>query len=159
MKYLYIFLLACGFLACDSDCNSDIEIGTITPERTIFSVPDSIFNFIYKVEPGENLLFTFTHHFPECINIDDDEAGQEITFEVPHQLISFDFEGIEMAQLNAFYREIGAWAHPDWHSKIMSGRINGEKMSESEWNVNLSILVQPRFEDERRVEYNGRFSI
>ena len=158
----YIFLL--GLLACSTDDGNidDLFFSTIVPDRMITVGFDSIFertNFV--TEAGTNLVFTYTHQYPQSTMIEDDELGEQLTFEIDSEVDSFEYTDEELRQAKCHYNKIGAWVNSSFQYEVTEGTLTGQKVSENAWDCTFSVLAHPgRIDGEMDniIEFSGRFS-
>lgn len=142
MKKLF-FLLLLGIIACTDkeNCSPEGFFSTITADLKI----EKIFNTelqknVYGIINGDQLVFVYTHTGAQCDDILDDEWGERLLFEIDPGISEFDLTDDEILTTNCFYSEFGAWVSHE-QIEVNKGRIQGVKISETQWNVNISVEV------------------
>ena len=136
-----------GIIACDQNelegnCTQEgFLLSTITTDQKI----EKVFNTelqknVFSITNGNQLLLTYTHVGAQCDDIIDDEWGEQLFFEIDSEITAFDLNDDEILTTNCFYREFGAWVSHE-QIEVNKGRIDGVKISETQWDINVSVEV------------------
>ncbi len=147
MRYLFGCLLLSMTLltiACDPDnCDAEMKSYTVQADKSIQIAIDTLSLVAnYQVSDGENLVFQYHHVRAQCDNIADDEWAETLSFEVDKNAETFMFEDADLNLANCFVRESGAWVNGS-SNPIMKGMITGTKKNNNDWDVEISIVVDP----------------
>ena len=113
----------------------------------------------HNIINGENRLFEYNHSGAQCDDIYDDEWAENLTFRINNETTNFEFTNGEIITTNCFYQETGAWVLHNPY-QINDGTIKGEKISESEWKIIVSVITTPLFinEQPKSIEFTEIFS-
>ena len=165
MSKLFLFgvFIVIGMISCNKDDhNCDPE--TINAKWTLGGeiVVDYNTEFErneYSISNGENILFEYNHSGAQCDDIYDDEWGELLTFSINSETTNFEFTNDEIITTNCFYQAYGAWVRHNQY-QIKDGTIKGEKISESEWKIIVSVMTTPLFTNEqaKSIEFTEIFS-
>jgi hypothetical protein len=156
-KLLVAVLFIIGTISCkkDQNCHPASVSSTWTLGKDI--IVDSISE--YSIVDGENRLFEYNYSGAECENVMDDERGEKLTFIVHEVSSNFEYKNEEILETKCFYQEYGAWVR---HNKyqIKKGIIKGEKISDNEWKVKVSVITSVLFPDEqpKTIEFTKIYS-
>jgi hypothetical protein len=130
-----------------SDCFSP-ELGAVEEEQFFFNVQlgnlknDESGNLAYSIESGSNLVFIYRHIPQNLINVIDDEFEERILFQIDTDFESFMVETeSEFEDTNIVYGACGS-SFPNVSFQTITGKIEGERVSECEWDVELNLVVQ-----------------
>lgn len=96
-----------------------------------------------EVIKGENLVFEYYYEKKDKEMIADDEFTESLYFEIPTDLDSFLIDTEHLEEANAVYGIFCFCINAGFH-RMPSGCIKGEKISESEWLIEL--ILQKEFE-------------
>jgi len=149
MKHLYLFVLLITAVlgGCSEgryDCTPESITGHITEGKQIIVEYDTTYKRNnYFIKDGNNSVFEYKHAGAQCDNTADDELLKILAFEVDKNATQFRFEGNEITTSNGFYQQSGTWTSGNY--EIKSGQIEGKKISESKWQVTVSVLASPIF--------------
>lgn len=145
MKKLFLLFLL-GIIACDQNdidesCTPERFLSTITTDLKI----EKVFNTelqknVYDIINGDQLVFAYIHAGAECDDILDDEWGEQLLFEIDPGVSEFDLTDNEILTTNCFYNQFGAWVSHE-QIEVNKGRIQGVKISETQWDINVSVEV------------------
>jgi len=151
MKNLILtLLLVSGIVSCNSDdstnCNPEIITTNWSKNKAILVEynADSQRNK-YSITEGENDVFEYTLIGAECPDIYDDEWGEILTFEISEEANNFEYSDEGITHTKCFFRQFGAWVNRQY--EIKNGMIKGEKLSEDEWKITVSIITPPLVHD------------
>ncbi|WP_162346086.1 hypothetical protein [Pontibacter fetidus] len=155
-----MILVVTSLGACNDhdDCTPESVTTNFTEGREIVTVFNAASNSnIYKVENGNNTVFEYTNAKAQCDNAYDDEKVRKFTFEVNTEAVQFRFTDKEVKLTNCYFEDVGGWARGIY--EIESGLIEGVKISDGKWRVNVSVLTVPKFPDEKpeRIEFKEVF--
>ncbi len=130
-----------AFCACNNRCDSDVETYTFQADKAIEITSDttSMFDF-HTISNGDMIVFIYWHMAPDCRDIDDDEYGEELIFQIPKNLTEFQFTNDELVEAQCRYREFGAWAIP-YTAPITEGTLSGRKTSDESWEIEVSVQI------------------
>jgi len=134
---LFVILLS---LSCEkentSGCTDDFYAYEILPASKI----DTIRNqggLFYQINPGNNLVFRYTHAGPDCINMADEEYTEYLVFQVPSGATSFEFRDEQLKVAFSYFRRVCFCGMSS--PVISSGVIKGTKISATKWNVEINV--------------------
>jgi len=130
----YLVLSSCKKIS--GDCTKDIYTYEFYTNSKIDTIRTA-YNYYFHINPGNELVFKYTHTAPDCKSIADDEYLNRLVFKAPAGSTSFSYENNQLADAMCFFEEDGAWingAH-----KVKSGKISGTKRSDGKWNVQINI--------------------
>ena len=94
--------------------------------------------FRYEISEGNKRVFKMDHAGAQCDDTFDDEWGERIVFEVDQTVSSFRLEGSDLIEAQCYYNQWGAWVNSN-PLVITSGLIEGSKLDDNSWSINLSI--------------------
>lgn len=140
MRILLFVIICLSIISCsDDNCTPETYSSTWTSDKTIVITYDSVSQQNrYNVENGNNLVFEYNHSGAECIDIDDDEWGEKLIFEIPIGVNNFEYTDAEIINANCFYQEYGAWVSP-LHREITEGILKGEKLTDNIWQITANV--------------------
>jgi len=135
--FILLFLLSCkkGDL---SNCTKDTYAYEILPASKL----DTIVNqggFYYQINPGNNLVFRYTHTGPDCKNIADEEYSEILVFQVPSGLTSFEYKNDQLKNAFCFFNRVCFC--PLNTISVNTGSIKGTKTSSTKWNVEIDVEI------------------
>jgi len=90
---------------------------------------------------GNNLVFKHFYKAANKIYWADDEFEREVFFEIPNSPKDFIFENDMVKATNLHYRTkcFGCFGE---YVLVESGRMSGEKIDSSRWQINVDAIVQ-----------------
>lgn len=159
IQLFFSFLLLVFMLGCDKDENTGVNCiddnPRFVPEN--FSEPGSYTADFYPGneidlyeegeltsamwKPGNKTVFVATYrHDPEPMMIDD-EIHWEIWFEVDQDLEEFLISGDDLEKANAQFANL-CFCRPAGFFSVTSGCIKGEKISDTQWQVDINIVTR-----------------
>lgn len=157
-------LILLAVILCSISCSTDEDTPTGTPEsqeyfyqedKSISVVAEENFT-ITSVVDGENLVFTYAFIGAQEDFIADDEYSEFIRFEIDPSLESFSFANDDLEAITAYFR-ISCFC--DGHSyPITGGTINGTKISDASWDIDIDVTFEQFQETESRT-ISGRFTL
>lgn len=132
-----LFITSCNYYHCspenfmyelDENKNSFITYDSVSQQNS------------YLVEDGDGLFFRYSHSGLDCNNIQDDEWGEHINFEIPMNVDSFEYTDDELATANCVYREYGSWVD---HTvvRVTEGSISGERQADNSWEITVNVIA------------------
>lgn len=140
VRLTYIFLVSYLVLSSckkvTGDCTKDIYAYEFYTNSKIDTIRTAS-SFFFLINPGNELVFSYTHTSPDCKSIADDEYLNKLVFRAPAGSTGFSYENNQLADAMCFFGEDGAWvsgAH-----KITSGKIIGTKRSDEKWDIQINI--------------------
>ena len=72
-----------------------------------------------------------------------------------------DFELLngDLIDIKCFYQQYGAWVRLNQY-QIKDGSLKGKKISDNQWEINVSVLTTPLFADEqpKKIEFTSTFN-
>jgi hypothetical protein len=158
-----IFIII-GLISCNNDDDENCHPESVSSSWTLGKEIVVEYNSEYEsndynVTDGDNRLFEYNHSGAQCDDIADDEWGEKLTFVINQETTDFEFVNEDIVETKCFYQEYGAWVR---HNKyqIKDGTIKGEKISENEWKITVSVFTTPIFTDEqpKKIEFTETFS-
>ncbi len=160
LSYLAALLFCLFFLGCGDDCHDPETTFQFTDNSQLIRIDDTDLGlFEYEVSEGDKLVFRINHAEAQCDDILDDEWGERIVFEIDQEATSFRFDDSELIEAQCYYNQWGAWVNSS-PLLITSGSIDGTKLNESTWFINLSLnLSAQNALGSSMVEYEGTYEI
>jgi len=164
MKKLFLLLLL-GIIACDQNdlyenCTPEGFFSTVTTNQKI----EKVFNAelqrnVYNIINGDQLLFAYTLVGAQCDDIIDDEWGEQLLFKIDPGISAFDITDDEVLTTNCFYNQFGVWVSHE-QTEVNKGRIEGVKISENQWRVNVSVeVISPLSNTPKRIEFSRIYTV
>lgn len=163
MKFFIIIMLgafASVFTGCkDMDCHPAYIHASFTDTSQIEKSFNEEFQRNYfEIKPGNNIVFKLIMQKAQCDGIYDDEHCEFLYFEIDKLVEKFELSPENFLQAGCFYRESAAWHTPAF-MEISQGLITGEKISEKDWLIHISVTptsMYPEF-PHSSLEYKGVF--
>jgi hypothetical protein len=155
---IFIVMISCNKKGLD--CYEESKIGTFERNKMILTgiTPDTNIEY-FEIVTGNKIVFTLNHSGFQCDQVYDDEWGEQVVFQVDGNLNNFVMKDNELERNMCFYGQFGAWVN---HKKsiINAGLVEGEKIDEDEWSVNLNIkLSEPNKMGNQELEFHGIFKV
>jgi hypothetical protein len=145
IMYRISLIIICCFLifSCkkdlaQSDCTKDIY----THEYYINSKIDTIVNpagLFFQINPGNDLIFLYTHIGSDCKNIADEEYVDRLVFKVPAGSSSFNYENSQLTDLLCLFMRSSFWSNGA--SGITTGFVKGTKRTDGKWDVEINVDI------------------
>jgi hypothetical protein len=141
MRYsLYILFICFVFFSCKknspSDCTEDkyaYEFYSSSKIDTIIT-PVGIF---FQINPGNEIVFSYTHTGPDCKSIADEEYVDRLVFKVPAGSNSFNYENRQLEDLMCLFMRSAFWSNGA--SLVSLGYVKGTKISASKWDIEINV--------------------
>jgi len=136
------YILLAGYLAFFSckkisgECTKDIYTYEFYTNSKIDTIRTA-YNLYFRINPGNEFVFSYTHTGPDCKNIADDEYLDKLVFKAPAGSTDFSYENNQLADAICLFEQDGAWINGAHN--ITSGKINGAKRSDGKWDVQINI--------------------
>lgn len=158
LTYLAIILFCLGFSSCGDDCQDAETTFQFTANSQLVRMDNTDLGlFQYEISEGDKFVFRLSHAGAQCNDTFDDEWGERIVFEVDQEASSFRFVDSELIEAQCYYSQWGAWVNSS-PLLITSGSVEGTKLSESTWSINLSLnLSAQNALGSSLVEYEGTY--
>jgi hypothetical protein len=141
MRLVIIALCVILFsFSCKKENNSGCTDDTYAYEILPASKIDTITNqggFFYQFNPGNDLVFRYTHNGPDCINIADEEYSEILVLQVPSGLNSFVYMNDQLKNASCYFKRV-CFCPPNTVS-VSSGTIKGTKTSDTKWKVEIDV--------------------
>jgi hypothetical protein len=165
-KYMAICLLfLSGLFACkkesDENCHPELAHAVWVSEKEIIVNFDTEYQRNnYEIADGPHILFHYNHTGAQCDDRYDDEWGEILAFAVNKEVEYFEYKDEEILELQCFYQQYGAWVTHNAY-QVRDGIIKGRKISLNRWEIEVSVLTTPLFEDEqpRKIEFHEIFKM
>jgi len=93
----------------------------------------------YQINPGNNIVFNYTHTGPNCKNLADEEYVENLVFQIPAGTTNFIFQNNQITNAFCFFKKTcfcNNFALP-----VISGNIKGTKISTVKWKIEINIDV------------------
>ena len=116
---------------------------------------DTIGNLNYSVSEGSNMVFEYHHIGAQCADVNDDESGELILFQISGGPQAFSLKDDELTTVNCLFREYGAWVNRT--IQIESGDLTGEKINDNEWHVEAEFTIDSGSID--KIQFNEVFML
>ena len=136
---MFIFLI---FYSCKKDSSSDCTADKYTYEVFAASRIDTTTTdnrLFFQINPGNEIVFSYTHIGPDCKNIADEEYTDKIVFKVPAGSNSFFYQNSQLQGAMCMFIKYAFWTNGAY--KITSGFVKGTKVSSIKWDVEIDIDV------------------
>ena len=148
------------FSGCnDNECHTALVDASFTENSQIdVSYNQDFEGNYFEVIPGENIVFSLIIQKAQCNSRYDDESSEFLHFEIAYDAQNFELNSENFLQAGCFYRQSAAW-YTSAFMKINQGKISGEKISENEWHINISVTPTSRSAEtpHQPLEYEGIF--
>lgn len=107
--------------------------------------------------PGANTVFRMVSSTEGDPGIADDELTQVLVFELDDSLTSVSVEGVELKQLNMYYRALCYCVDTDY-KEIRNGCLQGEKQADGSWYFQGHLIAEYSFGEEE-LKFEARFGL
>ena len=161
---LICLLILSGFSSCDKKDDENCHPETVKANWTSGKEINVNYNPEYQrndfsIVKGENILFEYNHSGAQCDNIIDDEWGEKLTFIINRATTDFELLNGDLIDIKCFYQQYGAWVRLNQY-QIKDGSLKGKKISDNQWEINVSVLTTPLFADEqpKKIEFTSTFN-
>ena len=141
-KIIYTILLVLIFYSCKKTGNSDCTNDQYAYEFYSSSKIDTTSNHIglfFQINPGNDLVFSYTHTGPECKSIVDEEYVDKLVFKVPASTNSFLYENNQLADALCLFIKYAFWSNGAY--QLTSGYVRGTKISSTKWDIDINVDV------------------
>lgn len=95
-----------------------------------------------QVNPGTNIVFSYSLRGKSCPNRIDGPSAEHLTFEIPAGTANFDYSGAGIQGIECYY-QYGSWEGND-AVKVTDGTLKGNRISDSEWVVDVDLTIPAR---------------
>ena len=140
LRVVSIFFICILFFSCKKDDSGDCAPDLYSYEFFSSSKIDTIINDVglfFQVNPGNDLVFVYTHTGPECITVWDEEYTDKLVFQVPSGSSSFYYQNDQLTGALCLFRRIDMWT--DGSNRIKSGYIKGTRVTLTKWDVEINV--------------------
>ena len=141
MKRLWMILL--GFLLISCHINGEYHLYTFVENSELDIIT---YNGSYmkwgQIKEGKNLVFEYVFSAEEDSRAEDDEYSEYIKFEIDPELTSFNYSDSALHNTKIVFTK-SCFCDFDYQETMdvePYGTISGEKVSNTEWNINLDII-------------------
>ena len=138
----YIIAAVLFFYSCKKDSSSDCIDDTWSYDFYSSKKIDTTTtngSLSFKINPGNDLVFSYIHNGPECKNIADEEYTDRLVFEVASSSTSFHFQNSQLADAMCLFIKYGFLTTPAL--VINSGYIKGIKLSDTKWDIDMDVEI------------------
>jgi len=148
MKYFFmVVLLATIALGCQKSntCSPEKFEYTFQTNKQIDTVQFQSYqglpkDFAYTINNGNSIVFLFKDVYETCPGRTDDGNEAHIIFQIPSASTSFRIaDSAALQQAHAMLYRICGECPPQRGTFFKAGLIEGEKISESAWNIRASL--------------------
>lgn len=158
-----VFVAICLFaFACtnDDDCLPDIIQTSILDNKSIIIDSDTTSQrATLSIENGTNLVFEYDFEAEQCVNIDDDEWGERLIFEIPTGTDDFEYIDSALISVNCYHLEYGAWVS-SLPKAITEGSIKGTKLSNNKWKITATVKsIRELSQDDVTIDFTEKFEL
>jgi hypothetical protein len=119
-----------------SGCTDDTYAYEILPANKIDTVTNQG-GFFYQLNPGNDLVFRYTHTGPDCKNIADEEYTEYLVFQVPGSAMFFEYRNDQLKNASCYFNRLCFC--PINTVSVSSGTIKGTKTSATKWKVEIDV--------------------
>ena len=141
-RFFYIAVFCIIFFSCKKNSPSGCTEDIYTYEFYTSSKIDTILNdagLFFQVNPGNDLVFVYSHTGPSCESIIDEEYTDKLVFKVPAAANSFYYQNNQLADALCLFRKIAWWQYGA--TRITSGYVTGTKISATKWEVEINVEI------------------
>lgn len=172
MKNLMILILCLSVLGCEDEVISPLidiskcfspELGSTESEQLFYNFLEGDINFnsdenpAYSIVNGSDEVFIYRHIYENLSNVIDDEYEERILFQVEPDLKSFSIKSEnEFSNANCIFGACGN-SYPSVLFRTISGSIEGDKVSDMEWQVVADLTIEKFNGGTSKVEFNEVF--
>lgn len=164
MKMIVVLLLSALVIAlnsCGGNCEgSEKRNAEIIPnmeiEKFYFENSGDTSWYFSEIESTSNFIFSYRYEQGQCMLVFDDEFGYQLKFNFnPEGSDHFIFKDAGLSEALAYYNETGAEVY--LHDRpISTGTIEGTKISEDSWEVNVDVVVFPKSKEySKEIKYEA----
>ena len=142
LRLTFIILTSFLFFGCKknapSDCTKDqyayeffssSKIDTLKVDQRLF----------FQINPGNDIVFSYTHTGPDCKSIVDEEYVDKLIFKVPATSNSFFYENTQLTDAMCLFIKLAFWTNGAF--RVSSGYVKGTKVSATKWNVQINVDI------------------
>ena len=143
MRSILIILISSIFFSCKKDASSDCTKETHTYEFYTNSKIDTIrtqAGLFFQINPGSDVVFSYTHVGPDCKNIADEEYTDKFVFKVPAGVNSFNYQdSTQLANAMTLFTKIAFFS--TGASPATEGYLKGTKKPDGKWDVEINVEI------------------
>lgn len=141
-RFCCAILVVVFFYSCKknspSDCTKDEYAYEFFPASKIDTTTTDM-RLFFQINPGIDLVFSYTHIGPQCKSIVDEEYTDKLVFKVPAAATSFLYENSHLTDANCLFIKYAFWTNGAF--RVTSGYIKGTKISATKWDVDIDVEI------------------
>jgi hypothetical protein len=144
MRRFAIIILTCIFFyGCkkdggSSDCTKDIHQYEFYSNSKIDTTRTQA-GLFFQINPGNDLVFSYTHTGPDCKSIADEEYTDKFVFKVPAGVNSFNYQDAQLTDAMCLFIKISFFTNGA--SPATSGFVKGTKRTDGKWDVEINVEI------------------
>ena len=92
----------------------------------------------YQVKTGNNLVFTYTHKFQDCPDMQDDNGSRTVLIEIPATASTFSI--VDNEAVGKVLMENKCFCYDGYPHMISRGVVTGKKVSMNIWEVEAKLF-------------------
>lgn len=138
-----IIVLGCTvtIISCQRDkCTPAKYNYTFSENKKIDTVRFGGYDLLTQVNPGNNIVFSYSVRGESCPNIMDGGGSEHLTFEIPTSTTNFSYSSADIQAIECYY-ESGSWAG-NYLEKVTQGTLKGNKISGDKWDIEINVIIQ-----------------
>jgi hypothetical protein len=146
VRQLILFLVsAVMMLSCKkNDCTPAKYGYTFSENKQIDTVRYGGYELSTQVNPGSNIVFSYSVLGRYCPNWTDGPSFEGLVFEIPAGATNFNYSGTDLQRIECYY-EYSSWGGGDV-IRATQGTLRGNRVSEEKWNVEVDLIIPVRGE-------------
>lgn len=146
MKYLLLVLSVLLLIQCQklpeskNPCPDDGACHFEILNQSRLNVQENQGYLSLQTAKGSNLVFCYRYEKADQPNLADDEYKEELFFEIPSGLDSFELQDEKLERANATFGRLCFCADGGYH-KITKGKISGKKIRNGSWEISCNLEI------------------
>ena len=143
MRYpVYLLFICIAFIACKKDPPADCTKDEYAYEFYSSSKIDTTVTpagLFFQINPGSDIVFSYTHIGPDCKNIVDEEYVDRLVFKVPAGTNTFYYENSQLTDVICLFMRSAFFTNGASH--ISTGYVKGTKRPDGKWNIEINVDI------------------
>ncbi len=142
IRLILLLLVSSALFSCKKNANSDCTKETHTYEFYSNSKIDTTrtqAGLFFQINPGSDLVFSYTHVGPDCKNVADEEYTDKFVFKVPAGANSFNYQDAQLADAVCLFIKIAFLT--TGASPATAGYVKGTKRTDGKWDVEINVEI------------------
>jgi|GEM_PF-1825268 len=143
MHRLVLIISTCLiFFSCKKGESSDCTKDTYTYEFYSASKIDTTrtpAGLFFQINPGNDIVFSYTHNGPDCKSIADEEYTDKLVFRVPAGTTAFNYENAQLENAMCLFIKIAFFTNGA--APATEGYLKGTKRPDGKWDVEINVEI------------------